>query len=121
MIWDKRVTVCERRCESGTTSCWREHIAVDHTPFVSTWRGAQMILGVTTLSPRSQSSCLIGAPFFHSLLDVCVIIVMVLGKGVAAHKACGKDRATTRVVRVPVGLPAKRNHTQLTLSVFLYV
>ena len=108
----------------------RENIAtVNHAPFVTPWRGGQVILVVVdfiTAIPIFVSDGLAPLPFL--VFDVGVVVVMVLGKGDAAHEACRKDREcqnsvqlfhwelllnldaheTSRVVRVPVRLPPIR-------------
>ena len=66
-------------------------MAIDHTPFVTPGRGAEMILVVINF--------IAAVPVFMSerstflpilMLDVRAIVVMFLGKGAAAHKACGE-------------------------------
>jgi hypothetical protein len=76
-------------------------LAVDPTPFVTPWRGAQMILAVIDFFAAvpvfvfDRSTFL---PFF--VLDVCVVVVMILGKGADAHKACGEDRECQNSVQL---------------------
>ena len=68
-------------------------MAVHYTPFVTPGRGAEVILAVIdsiAAIPVFVSDGCISLPFL--VLDVRVVVVMVLGKDGAAHKACGKDR-----------------------------
>jgi hypothetical protein len=67
-------------------------VAVNHAPFVTAWRGAQMILVVIDFVAAIPVVLLDGRALVPFLVfDVSVIVVMVLGQGDAAHKACGKD------------------------------
>ena len=68
-------------------------VAVHHTPFVTPWRGAEVVLAVIDLIAAIPVFVFDWSTFLPFLvLDVSVVVVMFLGKGDAAHKACGKDR-----------------------------
>ena len=67
-------------------------LAINHTPFVTPWWCAQMVLVVIDFIAAIPVFVFDGCtplPFF--VLDVCVVIVVVLGDGDATHKACRKD------------------------------
>src|SRR5579863_6895845 len=71
-------------------------VAIDHAPFVSTWRRGEMILVVIRLFAAVPVFVLDGSAFSPFLvLDIGVVVVavlvMVLGKGNTAHKSCGED------------------------------
>jgi len=68
-------------------------VAIHHSPFVTPWRGAQVILLVIDFIASIPVLVLDGCAFLPFLVfDVRVVVVMVLGKGDTAHKARGKDR-----------------------------
>jgi len=71
----------------------RENIlAINRTPFVTPWRGAQMILVIVDFIaaiPVFVSDGCTFLPFF--VLDVRVVVVVVLGEGGTTHKAGRKD------------------------------
>ena len=70
-------------------------VAVNHAPFITAWRGAQVILVVIDFVGAIPVFVLDDdAPMPFFVFDVGVVVVMVLGNGYgcAAHKACGKDR-----------------------------
>lgn len=79
-------------------------VAIEHAPFVTPWRGAQVILAVidfiAAIPVFVSDGCAL-PPFL--VLDVSVVVVMVpilgvvvmvpvLGKGDTSHKTCGEDR-----------------------------
>ena len=69
-------------------------VAVNHAPFITAWRGAQMILVVIDFVGAIPVLVLDGCALVPFLVfNVGVVVVMVLGNGYgcAAHKACGKD------------------------------
>ena len=83
-------------------------VAVNQTPLVTPWRGAQVILAVVDLI-AAIPVVVIEAGAFPPILvfDITVvvamalvlgvvvvvlgIVVMILGKGDTSHKTCGKD------------------------------
>ena len=86
-------------------------IAVNHTPFVTPWRGVQVILAVVdsiaaipvfVLEARAFPPILVFdvtvvvvmAPVLGVvvMVPVLAVVVIVLGKGDTAHKTCGKER-----------------------------
>ena len=68
-------------------------VAVYRTPFVTPWRGAQVILVVIDLVGAIPVFVLNDGTLVQFLvLDVGVVVVMVLGDGDAAHQAGGEDR-----------------------------
>ena len=73
-------------------------VAVNHAPFVTAWRGAQVILVVIDLVAAIPIFVLDDGTLVPFLVfDVrvvvtMVLIVMVLGEGDAAHQAGGEDR-----------------------------
>jgi hypothetical protein len=68
-------------------------IPVHHSPFLTPWWGAVVILAVIDSIASIPVIVFDWCTFLPFLvLDVCVIVVMILGKGNAAHKVCGKDR-----------------------------
>jgi hypothetical protein len=108
-------------------------VTVHRTPLVTPWRGAEMTLAVIDFIAAIPVFVFDWSTFLPFLvLDVCMVVVMVLGKGDAAHKASGKNRErqnsvqlfhcqllqnldaheTSRVVRVPVGFPTNRTELQ---------
>ena len=66
----------------------RENIvAINHAPFVTLWRGAQVILVVIDFIATIPVLVLDGCAFPPFLvLYVRVVVVIVLGKGGASHK-----------------------------------
>ena len=72
----------------------REHVvAINHTPFLTPWRGAEVILVVVDFIAAIPVLVFDGCALLPFLvLGVSVVVVMVLGKGDVSHKTCGKDR-----------------------------
>ena len=66
---------------------------VHHAPFVAPWRGGEVILVIIDFIAAIPVFVLDGGASLPFLVfDVGVVVVMVLGKGDDAHKACGEDR-----------------------------
>jgi len=62
-------------------------VAVHHTPFVTSRRSAEMIVVVINAFAAIPVSLFDWNTFLPFLvLNVCMVVVMVLGKGAAAHK-----------------------------------
>src|ERR1035441_8793668 len=80
-------------------------VAVNHTPFVTSWRGAQVILvvvghSITAIPVFVLDGCAsppflvfdISVVIMTVLVLVVVMTVLILGNGDTAHETCGKDR-----------------------------
>ena len=85
----------------GRRAVGEDVVAVHHTPFVTSWRGGEMILAVIDLIAAIPVFVFDWSTFLPFLvLDVCVVVVMVLGKGDAARKTCGEDRERQNSVQL---------------------
>src|ERR1700691_2997287 len=69
-------------------------VAVNHAPFVSAWRGAQVILAVVDFIgavPVFVFDDCASLPIFVFDVRVIVVMVLILGHGDTPDKTCGSD------------------------------